>query len=237
MKHFIITGTSAGIGKALAEAALILGHSVTGISRRAKLSHPRYHHLTLDLSDQKALNTLELDLAPEAEQWILVNNAGSIAPVKPVAELAPDQAAASLFLNLSAPVLLAQKFLAAPGEFHQKCILNISSGAGHYPVGSWSVYCAAKAGINLFSEVVKKDHPTLRCHATAPGIVDTEMQGQIRAVAPADFPDHQRFVDYHQNGELISPAEVAQKLMYVLDRPQEFQEVQLSLREVTIPEP
>ena len=52
MKHFFITGTSRGIGKALAETLLENDNNeVTGISRTRSIKHPNYKHITTDLSN------------------------------------------------------------------------------------------------------------------------------------------------------------------------------------------
>ncbi len=237
MKKFFITGTSSGIGKALAEAALDQGHKVTGISRRHTIEHENYRHLAIDLSDLDDYAGIGFEgLSTKTEEVILVNNAGTIAPVKPVSQMDPVQVANAYRLNLTAPSILSQLFLENLRDFPgKKTIINISSGAAFYPVKSWSVYCASKAGLNMFSEVLHLDHPEVRCHAISPGIVDTEMQGEIRATSQRDFPDRQRFVDYKANDELVSAKDVAQKILHVLGKPEQFEEVSISLREVELP--
>lgn len=238
MKKFYITGTSSGIGKALAEAALNKGHLVTGFSRRTSINHPNYRHITTDLSDLEHYAGIGFDGLKEGiEEVILVNNAGSLGSVKPVAQLDPRRTAEAYHLNLVAPTLLSKLFLENLSESQlPKTIINISSGAASYPVKSWSVYCASKAGLDMFSEVLKLDHPEVRCHAVSPGIVDTEMQGEIRRTRAEDFPDLQRFVEYKQNDELSPVSVVAQKLLFIINNPQDFVEVKLSLRQVELPE-
>jgi len=237
MKKFYITGTSSGIGKALAEQALEAGHYVTGFSRRHTIEHPRYRHITVDLSDLDHYSGIGFDgLREGIDEVVLVNNAGSLGSVKPVAHINPRRTADAYHLNLVAPSLLSKLFLENLSESDlPKTIINISSGAGSYPVKSWSVYCASKAGLDMFSEVLKLDHPEVRCHAVSPGIVDTEMQGEIRRTRAEDFPDLQRFVEYKQNDELSPVSEVAQKLMHIINNPQEFTEVKLSLRHIELP--
>ena len=237
MKKFYITGTSSGIGKALAEAALEAGHYVTGFARRNTINHPRYRHITVDLSDLDHYSGIGFDgLRDGIDEVVLVNNAGSLGSVKPVAHINPRRTADAYHLNLVAPSLLSKLFLENLSESDlPKTIINISSGAGSYPVKSWSVYCASKAGLDMFSEVLKLDHPEVRCHAVSPGIVDTEMQGEIRRTRAEDFPDLQRFVEYKQNDELSPVSEVAQKLMHIINNPKEFTEVKLSLRHIDLP--
>ncbi|MCR9152989.1 MAG: SDR family NAD(P)-dependent oxidoreductase [Bacteroidetes bacterium] len=237
MKKFYITGTSSGIGKALAEAALAEGHFVVGIARRLRIEHPNYRHLSIDLSDLEAYSSIGFDgFRDGTDELILINNAGTLGSVKAVAQLDPRRTAEAYQLNLLAPTLLSKLFLENLGDQNiKKTIINISSGAGSYPIKSWSVYCASKAGLDMFSEVLKLDHPEVRCHAISPGIVDTEMQGEIRRTREEDFPDRQRFVEYKENKELSSAEEVAQKIIHVIKHPEQFSEVRVSLRQVELP--
>ncbi len=237
MKKFYITGTSSGIGKALAEEALKAGHIVTGLARRKNIEHPNYRHISVDLSDIENYSGIGFDgLREGVDEVVLINNAGSLGSVKPVEQIDLRRSADAYHLNLVAPSILSKLFLENLSESDlPKTIINISSGAGSYPIKSWSVYCASKAGLDMFSEVLKLDHPQVRCHAISPGIVDTEMQGEIRRSRLEDFPDLPRFIDYKQNDELSSAEEVAQKIHYIVDNPQLFEEVRLSLRKVELP--
>ncbi len=237
MKKFFITGTSSGIGKALAEAALAAGYRVTGFARRNRIEHPNYRHLTVDLTDLDHYAGIGFEgISDKTEEVILINNAGTIAPVKPVGSMDPMQVTRAYRLNLIAPSILCQLFIENTSEYHGKrTIINISSGAGAYPVKSWSVYCASKSALNMFSEVLQLDHPEIRCHAVSPGIVDTEMQGEIRATSQRDFPDLQRFMDYKEKGELASADEVAAKVLHLIDNPSDFNEVAVSLRKLDLP--
>ncbi|MEQ9262988.1 MAG: SDR family NAD(P)-dependent oxidoreductase [Owenweeksia sp.] len=234
MIQFFITGSSSGIGKALALKALKEGHKVTGISRRHIINHENYHHLNYDLADMNSYLKINFNRNREAEKLILVNNAGWLGEVKPASKINPDSFKRAYDINLLAPSVLSKMFIDQTQQTGQeRMVVNISSGAGAYPVSSWSSYCASKAGINLFTQVLQADHPDVKCMAIAPGIVDTEMQGEIRRVQEQDFPDKQRFVDYKDNGELASPEKVADKIFHLLTNPDEIPDVVFSLRDVS----
>lgn len=237
MKKYFITGTSSGIGKALAEAALAEGHKVTGFARRNRIEHPNYRHLTVDLTDLDHYASIGFEgISDKTEEVILINNAGTIAPVKPVGSMDPIQIARAYRLNVTAPSILCQLFLENLRDYHgRKTIINISSGAASYPIKSWSVYCASKAALSMFSQVLSLDHPELRCYAISPGVVDTEMQGEIRASSQRDFPDLQRFMDYKEKGELASATDVATKIIHVINNPDSYTAIDISLREVEMP--
>lgn len=233
MKQYFITGTSSGIGKAMAEQALEQGHKVVGISRRHAIHHENYRHLSYDLSDYKNYHLINFDVNKKAEELILVNNAGWLGEVKPLAEIQPESIERAFQVNVIAPGILSKLFLRQTEKNNQhRTVLNISSGAAKYAVPSWSTYCASKAAIDSLTRVMAVDHPDVHCFSIAPGIVDTEMQGEIRQVEAEDFPDKERFLNYKKNGELSDPKEVAAKLLTILDQPDSAPDSVFSLRDL-----
>lgn len=233
MDHYIITGTSSGIGQALAEAALEAGHRVTGISRRQTLEHAHYQHLALDLSRPENYRDLKFEFHPEARHLALVNNAGWIGEARPLGRIDPGSIEKAFQLNLIAPAILSQMFL-AQSQSHpaRKTLLNISSGAGQYPVPGWSTYCASKAGIDLLTQVAAKDHSAVRCLAVAPGIVDTAMQDEIRSAAAKDFPEVERFIRYKKEGDLRPAGVVGAELLQLLEDPEKTSDIVVSLSDL-----
>ena len=231
MKHLFITGSSSGIGKGIADAALTADMKVTGISRRPGIDHPNFRHVAADLYKLEEVENLRF--SADEDEWVLVNNAGTIGDVKPVANMDAHKVADSFFLNLTAPVILTQKFIAAAQEQGKKAlIINISSGAARFAIPSWSTYCAAKAGLDHFTRVVQTDHPEVKCLGISPGIVDTEMQDDIRSRKPEDFPEHKRFVEYKKNNELQNPTEVGEKILKFVTNPEKAPDIIFELRDV-----
>ena len=84
MEYFFITGSSRGLGKAIAEALLELGAHVTGLSRSSTISHPKYEHCVVDLSDLDSVKQFEFSVPEDATRVVLINNAGRIGEIKPV---------------------------------------------------------------------------------------------------------------------------------------------------------
>ena len=99
MIQFFITGSSSGIGKALALKALEEGHKVTGISRRHIIEHPNYHHLSYDLADMDSYLKMNFNRNREASKLVLVNNAG-IASMGPLALQPADEFKAHFEVNV-----------------------------------------------------------------------------------------------------------------------------------------
>lgn len=233
MKKFFITGSSSGIGKALAEKALEQGHRVVGLSRHQSIEHNHYHHVQIDLSDLDNYVNVTFETIQGADELALINNAGTLGDVHPVGQLSPEKVAQAYRLNLLAPSILSSLFIAHTRDMSiDRTIINISSGAAQYPVKSWSTYCASKAALDMFSKVTQADHPEMRCFSIAPGIVDTPMQGEIRAQNERNFPDRQRFVDYKAEGALAQPSRVAEQILRLLEEKDRFPEVTYALRDL-----
>ncbi len=239
MNYYYITGTSRGIGKAMAEFLLKeKENTVIGIARSRSIEHRNYKHITLDLSDVSKVKGFQFEKHPDAKNIFLVNNAGAMGEVKPVGRLSNDTLIKDYNLNLVAPCLLMNNFIPAyKDSVAEKIILNISSGAGKYPIDGWSVYCASKAGLDLFSRVIDLEQKTTAKHgfhvfAIAPGVVETDMQTNIRKVPKEDFSRLDDFVNYKSTGQLLDPAVVAEKYFRILAHPSSLKDVVLSLRDL-----
>lgn len=217
----IVTGHSSGLGAALAQTLLARGIPVLGLSRRANtdLGASRLTQYAIDLSAAGALEGWlagpELgDFVKDADTALLINNAGQLQPVAPCGAQAPARIAAAIQLNLTTPLLLANAFVARTGGCRERRIVHISSGAARNPYAGWSVYGATKAGLDQHARAVAQERiPGLRIASLAPGVVDTPMQGEVRASDPADFPQHARFAALKQDGQLTPPAEAARRLV------------------------
>lgn len=101
-------------------------------------------------------------------------------------------------------------------------VVNISSGLGRRAMASQAGYCAAKAGMDHFTRCLALDE-ALKPHGAkvtslAPGVIDTDMQTQLRGAAPENFPDQTGFQQLKATGQLTSPADAAQKILNYLAR-------------------
>ncbi|SDM12924.1 benzil reductase ((S)-benzoin forming) [Catalinimonas alkaloidigena] len=239
MNYYFITGTSSGLGKALAEALLEdANNTVIGVSRRQTIDHDRYAHVTLDLGN---LSEVQAELpglffrVKDAERLVLINNAGTLGQVGYVGSLDNAALMQAFHVNITSVALLTNEFIRRYGHVDApKTVINISSGAGQKPTDGWSAYCATKAALDMFSRVideeVQRSRMNLRIFSVAPGIVDTEMQSELRDTAPEGFSRHAQFVAYKSEGQLVSPEAVAQKYLYLLAHEDQFEDVVLSVR-------
>lgn len=233
----LITGASRGLGRAMAEQLLQAGHMVLGISRRqepelAQLAQQAGAELVQweqDLSDPVAasarlaawLKTLD---GQRFDSVTLINNAGTVGNPAPLASAVGAELSQALRIGLEAPMLLTAAFLGATREWRgARKVLNISSGLGRNAMGSQAPYCAAKAGMDHFSRAVALEEAAAapngaRIVSLAPGIIDTDMQVQLRGASAENFPDRTRFVSMKEEGRLDSPATAAAKVLKYLAR-------------------
>ncbi len=179
------------------------------------------------------------DAAPVAgrlQQWLasqpghdiasvtLINNAGVIPALTPLSAADWLEQARALRVGLEAPMLLTAAFLAATqGWAAPRRVLNISSGLGRRPMASQSAYCAAKAGLDHFTRCLALDEARAsdgaRVCSLAPGVVDTDMQVQLRQASPALFPDQDNFARLKAAGQLVSAHDAASRVLAFLQRP------------------
>ena len=164
--------------------------------------------------------------------------------IKPVGKLDASTIIKNYTLNLIAPSVLSNTFI----DFYntidaEKVIVNISSGAGKAPVDGWAVYCASKAGVDMFSRVLdeeqkirmqqsdKKIDIGFKIFSIAPGIVDTEMQNDIRKASKNNFSRLENFIAFKANNELLDPAIVSEKYFKILEDVINIKEVVFSLKD------
>jgi len=226
-RRAVLTGHSRGLGEAIAAELLDRGIAVLALARSGNpalaAGHGgRLHEVALDLADAGALaawlgsGALQAWLA-EADEALLINNAGTLQPMGPLTLQDPVAVARTVASNVGAPLALAAAFAAAGPQARR--VLHVSSGAARKPYAGWSVYCATKAALDHHARAVQLDAvPGLRICALAPGVIDTGMQAEIRASTPERFPLRDRFAEMQASGGLVAPDECAMHLVdFLLD--------------------
>jgi benzil reductase ((S)-benzoin forming) len=153
----------------------------------------------------------------------LINNAGLLGSVGPLQDADAEATAAALRVGLEAPTLLAAAFLrATEGWGVPRKVLNISSGAGRRAIAGWAVYCAAKAGLDQLSRVMAEDEARrpngAKVVSLAPGVIDTDMQVQVRSADATSFPALPHFLEMKEQGQLATADEAASRVLAYLAR-------------------
>ncbi|MFN3305399.1 MAG: SDR family NAD(P)-dependent oxidoreductase [Roseateles sp.] len=221
MHLFIVTGSSRGLGAALVRQLAQPGHTVIGIARRIDPALP---------AEQWALDLAEpLPAAERLQTWLrahagwsgatLVNNAALLSPPGPLAATGLAELSAALRVGLEAPALLSRVFLAETAAVPQRRILNISSGLGRRAMAGSASYCAIKAGLDHLSRALALEAPDVGIVSLAPGVIDTDMQAQLRGADPARFPEQARFQGLKDGGQLQTADATAAAIVRFLMRP------------------
>ncbi|CAB3702322.1 SDR family oxidoreductase [Paraburkholderia rhynchosiae] len=220
----IVTGHTRGLGAALAEQLLARDVAVLGLARS--------RHASLKQRFPALLEEIELELADSTRvaQWLatdalrafvsgahtvlLINNAGMVQPIGRVEEQDAASIATAVSLNVATPLMLASALAAASPDASDRRIVHISSGAARKAYAGWSVYCATKAALDHHARAVALDtNRALRICSLAPGVIDTNMQAEIRGTDIEQFPMREKFEDLKRSGRLSTPEQAAAQLL------------------------
>jgi benzil reductase ((S)-benzoin forming) len=214
----IVSGTTSGIGAAVASQLLAREWDVIGIARRpAGLEHARYQHASLDLSDLHSASRLieerlAVSAARDRRRLALVNNAARAGALRPLQHLEPQDLQQTYMLNIGTPMWLMGFVLRHAAVAAAIRIVNVSSAAAVQPIPGVSGYCSSKAALRMagmvFAQELESSPPSVAARDVAilsyePGVVDTEMQIEARSYSEREFPWVGLFKGFKENGMLV----------------------------------
>lgn len=220
-KVVVITGSSRGLGAGLAKRFAEQGAAL-GLCARVEPKPPpgsRAVCAVVDVTDPAAVEgfagAVGTTLGP-VDLWI--NNAGVLDPMGPQRDHDPVDVAMALNVNIGGVANGTRTFSrrARSWPAGRRVLVNISSGAARTPYEGWSIYGATKAAVEQFTQVVALEEPDLVCHAISPGVVETDMQVQIRKYNPVAFPAVGKFRQIHADRSASTPAWVADHITAIL---------------------
>lgn len=181
----LVTGAGKGIGAELVRILVGRGAKVyagTYPVEAAEILPAEAVQMALDVTVQRQVDAAIARIAAESGRLdALVNNAGVINPIGPLAELATDALAPAFAVNVmgvhrmaiaALPLLRASKGV----------IVNAGTGAATTPMEGWTVYCSTKAAMRMLTQMMAMElAPDVSTYFVGIPPTDTAMQGSIRA--------------------------------------------------------
>ncbi len=226
-KIALITGASAGIGKACAETFASQGANLILAARRMdkleelaaqlKTSHDTDCHLVrLDVRDREAVNGAISNLPT---QWqaidILLNNAGLSRSMDKIQD--GDAADWEEMIDTNIKGLLWVSRAVLPGMIARDSghVINIGSIAGHQVYPGGNVYCATKFAVKALNQALRLDllGTKIRCSSVDPGMVETEFS-EVRF-----HGDTERAAGVYKAFPPLQAVDIAETVLFCASRP------------------
>lgn len=196
-KFIVLTGATRGLGRALSEEFIRLGHVVAGCGRLdaavvelARRFPPPHSFRVVDVADEVAVarwadELLKARSAPD----LLLNNAALINRNAPLWQVPADEFGAVVDVNLKGVAHVIRHFLPAMIARGQGVVVNLSSTWGRSVDAEVAPYCATKWGIEGLTQALARELPKgLAAVALNPGIIDTDMLRSCFGEGAAGYP-------------------------------------------------
>ena len=179
----LITGTSRGIGRALAAYYCDKGYSVIGCSRgKSNLKQENYKHVIADISVEKdILDIFKMIRSEFGQLHILINNA-AVNPAIINAALVPLSSIKKTFeTNVFAPMIFCREAVKMMSRKKSGKIINLSSMAAKLEVPGESIYTSTKAAITSYSRVLAKEvyNSGITVNVIAPSVIVSDLSAKI----------------------------------------------------------
>lgn len=200
----LITGVTHGLGLAMTEKFIALGHTVLGCGRTRKvIDHLRQHN-----SKRHDFAVVDVASEPQVATWadhlhkrygaptFLINNAGTINRNAPLWKVPAEEFNRVIDINIKGVVNVIRAFLPWMLKKHRGVIVNMSSGWGRSVEKEVAPYCASKWAIEGLTEALAAElPPELAAVALNPGIINTAMLRSCFGGAAVHYPNPRRWAE------------------------------------------
>lgn len=224
----LITGATAGIGASCARAFAKQGARIVATGRRVERLDALAGELrdefgtevrtaALDVRDRAAVGVLRDELRAEGfAPDVLINNAGKARGMEPLQSGDPDDWDEMIDTNVKGLLWVTRAFLPAMIEADRGHVVNIGSVAGRWTYPSGNVYCGTKYAVTALTEGLSMDlvGTRVRVSSVDPGLVETEFS-EVRF-----HGDEKRAETVYQGYTPLSPDDVADAVLYVVNAPE-----------------
>ena len=197
MKTILITGATRGLGRAMTDEFIRLGHTVVGCGRSEKeitalrKEFPRPNHFSrVDVaSDEQVADWAENILASLGAPDLLLNNAGLINRKAPLWKIDAIEFSQVVDVNLKGTANVIRNFVPAMVARRTGVIVNFSSGWGRSVSAEVAPYCATKWAIEGLTQALAQELPPgMAAVPLNPGIIDTDMLRSCFGGSASGYP-------------------------------------------------
>lgn len=183
-RTIVLTGVTRGLGLAMAEGFIAVGHRVCGSARNAsaieelRVRWPAPHRFdVVDVADDAQVARWAKDaLADVGPPDLLINNAALMNEAAPLWDVPPDEFRRLMDVNVLGTYYVIRHFVPAMVERGEGVIVNFSSGWGRSTSPEVAPYCATKWAIEGLTQALSQELPArMAAVAFNPGVINTDM--------------------------------------------------------------
>ena len=183
-KRIVITGVSQGLGRAIVDEFIALGHTVAGCARSADAiaalaaQHGAPHHFrSVDVADDASVMAWSKSVLEDfGTPDLLINNAAIVNANAPLWEVSPEEFSRLTAININGVHSVIRAFLPAMMAAGTGIVVNLSSGWGRSVSAEVAPYCASKWAIEGLTKALAEELPAgVAAIPVSPGVVNTEM--------------------------------------------------------------
>ena len=218
-----ISGATEGLGLGLAHTVPHEGARIINLSRR---EHPEFETVQFDLTRSETYAAVQRSFERELTNFpgrraIFVHNGFYAGHVGFVGEVDTLEYAKGVQANAAAPMLLGEMFLRAVKPGYETGLVLMSSAAARHPFLGNASYCAAKAGVEMWVRVVKRELAARGrgtwVVAVRPGFVDSPNTRATARVSDHDYPIASQMARQFETGEgILSPEQAGRDIWAAL---------------------
>jgi len=201
-KRIVITGVTRGLGRAMTEEFVRLGHTVCGCGRghkaiaqlRQAFSAPNVFEVVDVAADEQVKNWAGRLLESHGPPDLLLNNAALINKNAPLWTIGAEEFSDVIDVNIKGVANVIRHFVPAMIEQRRGIIVNFSSGWGRSTDAEVAPYCATKWAIEGLTQALAQELPDgMAAIPLNPGIINTEMLQSCFGHSASAYPSAEQW--------------------------------------------
>jgi len=194
-RRIVITGATRGLGRALVDGMIPLGHQIYGCGTSSKLvdelkaKYPSHHFEVVDVTKSASVDAWVKKVLATGAPDVLINNAAVINVPAKLWEIAEKDFNHMMNVNIVGVANVLRGFLPAMVERKAGVIVNLSSAWGRSTSAKVAPYCASKYAMEGLTKALAQELPTgMAAIPLNPGIIDTDMLRQAFGEGAGSYP-------------------------------------------------